>query len=237
MGDSSGSLLVVLGMVAVVVVFIVGLWLQKKRHERFRAWALANGWTYAESEPGLTSMSSGQPFGAGRARRATEVLRGTFEARPAVSFTYAWTTGSGKSKSTHHAHIVALQLPAYLPTVEVTPEGLGAKLAKLVGVQDIQFESDDFNRAYRVAAGDERTGHAIVHPRLMERLLRADALGNPWRIEGTSILSWEPGSTDLDRLASRLGLLSAVIESIPCGKKQHRRIDRFAQLSNDLPTI
>ena len=215
MGDSSGSVLVVLGMVAVVVVFVVGLWLQKKRHERFGAWALANGWTYAESEPGLTSMSSGQPFGSGRARRATEVLRGTFESRPVVSFSYAWTTGSGKNRTTHHAHVVALSLPAYLPTVEVTPEGLGAKLAKLVGVQDIQFESDDFNRAYRVAAGDERTGHAIVHPRLMERLLRADAFDSAWRIDGTSILSWETGTTDLDRLASRLGLLAAVVDSIP----------------------
>ena len=47
-------------------------------------------------------------------------------------------------------------------------------------------------------------GHAILHPRLMERLLRGDALGNAWRIEGTWILSWELGTTDLDRLASRL---------------------------------
>ena len=101
------------------------------------------------------------------------------------------------------------------PTVEVTPEGLGARLAKLVGAQDVQFESEAFNRAYRVAATDQRTGHAILHPRLMERLLRADALGSAWRIGGTWILSWEPGTTDLDRLASRLGLLSAVVRSIP----------------------
>lgn len=215
MGDNSSNVVFVLGLVLVVGLFIVGLWVQKKRHERFRAWALRIGWTYAESEHGLAGISSGQPFGVGGSRKATEVLRGRFESYPAVSFTYSWTTGSGKNKSTHHAHVVALALPTYLPTVEVTPEGLGARLAKLVGVQDIQFESDDFNRAYRVAAPDERTGHAIVHPRLMERLLRTDALGTAWRIDGTWILSWDSGETNLDRLAPRLGVLAAVVRSIP----------------------
>ena len=215
MSDGLFGLFFVLGLVVVVGLFVGGLWVQKKRHERFRAWASSNGWTYLESDRSLVDLSRGQPFRQGSARKASEVLRGTFDGRPALSFSYQWTTGSGKNRSTHHAHIVALALPAYLPTIEVTPEGLGAKLAKLVGARDLQFESEAFNQAYRVAADDERTGHAIVHPRLMERLLRSDALGNAWRIEGTWILSWEPGTLDLDRLAPRLGLLSAVVRSIP----------------------
>ncbi|GEK20307.1 DUF3137 domain-containing protein [Cellulomonas xylanilytica] len=215
MGDVSFGLLVVLGGVVMLGLAVAGFWVQKKRHERFRGWALRNGWTYAQSERSLVDLSRGQPFGQGSSRRAIEVLRGTYDSRPALSFTYVWTTGSGKNKSTHHAHVVALALPTYLPTVEVTPEGLGARLAKLVGAQDVQLESDAFNRAYRVAARDQRTGHAILHPRLMERLLRPDALGTAWRIDGTWILSWASGTTDLDRLASRLGLLSAVARSVP----------------------
>lgn len=215
MADSGFPLLFVLALVAGVALLVGSIWLQHKRHERFRAWALRNGWTYAESERELTDISQGQPFGQGSARRATEVLRGPFESMPALSFTYAWTTGSGKNRSTHRAHVVGLVLPTYLPTVEVTPEGIGALLAKLVGAQDIQFESDDFNRAFRVAASDARTGHAIVHPRLMERLLRPDARTAAWRIDGTWILSWETGTTDLDRLAPRLGLLSSIVRSIP----------------------
>ncbi|WP_421735052.1 hypothetical protein [Cellulomonas sp.] len=201
--------------VAVVAVVILGLWAQRKRHERFRQWAAVSGWTYQESDRSLVGLSRDQPFGVGSSRTATEVLRGTFESRPALSFTYSWTTGSGKNRSTHRAHVVAVALPTYLPTVEVTPEGLGAKLVKMMGARDLQFESEAFNQAYRVAASDERVGHAILHPRLMERLLRSDALGNAWRIDGTWILSWENGSTDLDRLASRLGLLSAVVRSVP----------------------
>lgn len=215
MGDASSGLLFVLFAVVAIGLAVAGFWVQHKRHERFAAWALRNGWTYARSDRSLVDISRGQPFGQGSSRRATEVLRGTYDGRPALSFSYQWTTGSGKNRTTHHAHVVALALPTYLPTVEVTPEGLGARLAKLVGAQDVQFESEAFNRAYRVAATDQRTGHAILHPRLMERLLRSDALGNAWRIGGTWILSWETGTTDLDRLAPRLGLLSAVVRSVP----------------------
>ena len=215
MGDGLFGVLFLLGALVMLGLFAAGFWVQKKRHERFRAWAVRNGWTYGQSERALVDISRGQPFNQGSNRRAIEVLRGTYDSRPALSFTYVWTTGSGKNRSTHHAHIVGLALPTYLPTVEVTPEGLGARLAKLVGAQDVQFESEAFNRAYRVAARDQRTGHAILHPRLMERLLRPDALGNAWRIGGTWILSWESGTTDLDRLGPRLGLLSAVVRSIP----------------------
>ncbi|WP_028050468.1 DUF3137 domain-containing protein [Cellulomonas sp. URHD0024] len=212
-----------MGVEALFVLFASGLvafaalgwWASRKRIERLRVWASANGWTYATSDRSLVDFSRMQPFGVGHAKKATEVLAGRFERLSALSFTYRWTTGSGRDSTTHTAHVVAMVLPAALPTVELTPDGFGAKLAKLVGAQDIQFESDDFNRAFRVASSDPRVAHAIVHPRLMERMLRDDALGSSWRIEGTWILTWATGSTDLDRLASRLALLSSIVRSIP----------------------
>ena len=137
---------------------------------------------------------------------------------------------------------MGVALPTYLPTVELTPDGFGAKLAKLVGAQDIQFESEDFNRAFRVASSDPEVAHAIVHPRLMERMLRDDALGSAWRIEGTWILTWAAGSTDLDRLVSRLGLLAR-----SCGRSRgtcgsttgstrgRLRRDRYDRLTDPSP--
>ncbi|WP_051639785.1 DUF3137 domain-containing protein [Cellulomonas sp. URHE0023] len=212
-----------MGVEALFVLFAIGLvcfvafgwWASVKRRERLQTWARVNGWTYTSSDRSLVGFSRLQPFGLGHSKRATEVLTGTYDRHPALSFTYSWTTGSGKSSANHTAHIVGVSLPAYLPTVELTPDGLGAKLAKLVGAQDIQFESEDFNRAFRVASSDPQVAHAIVHPRLMERMLRPDAAGTTWRIEGTWILTWAMGSTDLDRLASRLGVLTAVADSIP----------------------
>ncbi|WP_448058573.1 hypothetical protein [Cellulomonas hominis] len=211
------------GFPVVFVMLVIGLpaflvlsiWLQHKRQERLRAWARLNGWTYATSDRALVHQWSGRPFGVGSSRRATEALRGTFEGAAATSFTYSWTTGSGKSRTTHHAHVVVVALPAYLPTLELTPDGLGGALVRLVGGQDIRFESEAFNRAWLVQSSDPRFAHGVLHPRQLERLLRGDATGTSLRIEGRSILSWETGSTDLARLAPRLGLLTGVVRGIP----------------------
>ncbi len=211
----AGPLLLVL--VVGPLVAAAGWWWQKKRHEALAAWAASVGWEYPRSDPGygLGRVHQGRPFGRGHSRQVREVLTGRWQGLPAVSFTYQWSTGSGKEERTSQAHVVGLALPAYLPTLELTPEGVGARLAKLVGAQDMQLESQAFNEAYRVAAGDERVAHAILHPRLMERLLQADARDTAWRIEGTWILSWETGSTDTARIAPRLGVLEAVVRAVP----------------------
>jgi len=212
----AGGMLVVMAAVAVLVA-VGGAWLHRKRQERLTAWAHAVGWTYSPRDPGrgLATLQTGRPFGQGHSRRVTEVLTGTYEGHPAVSFTYGWATGSGDEKRRYEAHVVGIALPAYLPTLELTPEGLGARLAKALGARDLQLESAAFNAAYRVDAPDARTAHAILHPRTLERLLRPDAVGMSWRIEGTWLLSWETGSTDTERIAPRLGVLAAVVRGVP----------------------
>lgn len=202
-------------MVAVLGGTVVQGWLRVQRRSRLQAWARTTGWRYTSRDDEWTAISSSHPFGQGRDQRACDVVQGAFEHHGALAFDYRWTTGQGKNRQVHHAHVVALRLPAYLPTVQVTPEGLGTMLSHLVGAQDMQFESDDFNRAYRITAGDLRTATDVINPRLMERLMRSDARGVSWRIEGTWILSWQVGGWDLGSLAARLGVLAAVVRAIP----------------------
>ncbi|QCB92598.1 hypothetical protein [Cellulomonas shaoxiangyii] len=192
-------------------------WLAKKRREQLDTWARATGWQHVRHDPGygLARLHHNQPFEQGHGRRVSEVLTGRWQGLPAVSYTYEWSTGAGKERRTYYAHVVALALPAYLPVLELTGEGVGARIAKALGARDLQTESVAFNDAYRVAAGDERVGHAILHPRLMERLLQPDALRTDWRIEGTWIASWAPGRTDTARIAPRLGVLHAVVRGVP----------------------
>jgi len=215
--DGPGVGMVAFGAAVAVVVTIGGRWLREKRRQQLTAWAARTGWTYVGKDPGLglARLHTGRPFGQGSRPTVTEVLTGAYEQRPAVSFTYGWTTGSGDESREHEAHVVGLALPAYLPTLEVTPEGVGARLAKAFGARDLQLESAAFNAAYRVDAPDARTAHAILHPRTLERLLRPDALGLSWRIEGTWLLSWEAGATDTARIAPRLGVMAGVVRGVP----------------------
>lgn len=188
---------------------------QRYRVKVTKEWAARIGWTYVGSDPSLVGRWRGRPFDIGRSRRTSEVVTGTFQGRQAVSFVYRYTTGSGKNRSTTTHHVVAISLPAYLPTLELTNEGLGAKVAKTFGGQDLEFESEAFNRRWRVEARDAKFAHDVIHPRLMERLLRPDAVGLDLRIEGSDILCWKLGGSDLDAVAGRLAVMSAVADAVP----------------------
>ncbi|KSW29830.1 hypothetical protein [Cellulomonas sp. B6] len=203
--------------VAMAVFTLGARWWHARRRQELTAWAHAAGWEYVGGDPGvgLARVHTARPFDQGSGRRVYHVMTGTFEGLPAVSFTYEWTTGSGDERRTSRVHVVGFALPAYLPTLDVTPEGVGARLAKAFGARDLQLESAAFNDAYRVDAPDARTAHAVLHPRTLERLLQPDALGLSWRIEGPWLLSWETGDTDTARIAPRLGVLSTVVRGIP----------------------
>ena len=194
---------------------VVTYWRNRYRRRRLTAWAAASGWSFVGSDRSLVDRWPGAPFGFGRQRRADEVMIGTWAGRPAVSFTYSCGSGSGSSRTTRRWHVLALPLPAPLPPLELTPDGPGSTVLTMLGLQDIQFESEDFNRAWRVASTDARFAHAVVHPRLMERLLAPDAVGSRLRLAGTDILSWADGPTSTDAIPRRLALLESVIESVP----------------------
>lgn len=202
-------------LVFVPAVIAGSYWYRTQRDRKLKAWAAASGWTYVGADPSLVDRWPGAPFGLGRSRQASDVMVGRWGDRPAVSFTYTYVTGSGKSQSTHHVHVLALPLPAFLPSLELTPEGFGSKLLTALGAEDIQFESDDFNRAWRVAAADPKFAHDVVHPRLMQRLMAPDAVGARLHITGTDIVGWAPGYTNPVGIPRRLALMQAVIDSVP----------------------
>ncbi|QTE29623.1 hypothetical protein [Pengzhenrongella sicca] len=209
------ALLVGVVFVALIAAAVAAIVISGRRQKaRLLAWTAQTGWSLRASAPELTERWTGEPFGIGSGRRATNVLTGTWQGRPAMAMQYMYTTRSGKQTTRHIREVVVLTLPAFLPTLELRPEDLGTRLVKAFGGQDIEFESEDFNRAWRVTSRSPKFAHDVVHPQLMERLLRPGAEAN-LRIEGLDILTWRTGRLDVDRLATRLGLLGAVVGTIP----------------------
>jgi hypothetical protein len=216
---------------AVIVVGTLVAWQARARAGRLRAWARSTGWAWwGDDDQSLAQMCHHDPFDG--PQRVSEAMRGTYSGREAVSFvsrigaqdTASFVTqlaglggtsfGSRRDEQQVRVHVVAVRLPMWLPMVDVVPETFAVKVAKATGAQDLRFESDQFNRAYRVQARDERAAYALIQPVLMERLLRDDARSVAWRTDGAWVLSWQLGSTDLDSLVRRLGVLSAVAASI-----------------------
>jgi hypothetical protein len=183
------------------------------RRAYVRRIASANDWRFEESNRVLATSWPGRPFDRGEHRDAVNVLRGSRGGRTFTAFDLVYDLRSVRVQ--RRFGVIVLRLPAALPRLVVEPEivvGEGARRAVDLGAV-LRFESDEFNRAFRVSCDSERFGRAVVHPRMMELLLDRGEL--PWRIAGNHLIGWHRGrygSSDLDR---RLALLEQVVGLIP----------------------
>ena len=211
---------VLLPLLAVVAAAAVGWWqwqAEQKRRAALEAFAASKGWAFAAADhSGLADRWTEPPFGIGHSRRASNVLSGIVDGRSVVAFDYRYkvTTDTGKSRSTrtYSYGVCVVALPTYLPRLEVTPESMLTRFANVIGVDDIELESEDFNRAYRVR-GAAKFAHDVLSPRTMERLLASGAPS--WRISGAEIIAWDDGKQSPVEILSRLAVLDGVVDSIP----------------------
>jgi hypothetical protein len=191
----------------------------RRRAERVLEWAVEHGWTFHQRDLAfhnrdLTRRAWGEPMDRGGWSAFGEVLRDEVRGRPVVSFQYLWRGGKGTSPP-HRWHVVVLDLPAVLPTLSLVPEDAGSAVADRLGVRDLQVESAAFNREWLVECADERFAHAVLHPRMIELLMRPPLRGRSLRIEGASVLTWAPGPTDLDQVLPLAEALGAFADAIP----------------------
>lgn len=214
-----GLLLPVLFGVGVVAVLAVGFVLERKRRERLLQFVLMRGWTYAGEDPSLVDRWPGEPFGRGDRRRARNVLTGTESGRPFTAFDYSFQTHSTDSKghrttTTHNWTVVAVPMPGWLGGVQVVPESVFDRVAGAVGLmQDIDLESEDFNRRFRVSASSPKLASDILTPRTMEYLLAMDA--EAWRTCGSDIVGFGQGRLDPAEVVRTCAVLGRVLAGVP----------------------
>ena len=218
MVDLAPLLPVLLGIGAVAVV-AAGFVLERKRRERLFQFAVMRGWRYVGEDPGLVDRWPGEPFGRGDHRRARNVLTGTEAGRPFVAFDYSFQTHSTDSKghrstTTHRWTVVAVPMPGWLGTVQVVPETVLDRVAGAVGlVQDIDLESEQFNRRFRVSASSPKLASDILTPRTMQYLLAADA--EAWRTCGSDLVGFAPGRLDPVEVVRTCAVLDRVLDGVP----------------------
>jgi hypothetical protein len=206
-------------MVVIVVVSVVAA---KRRREAFSALAAQRGWSYAQSDDRWVSEFDGAPFGLGHDRRAGNVLTGTYDGRSFVAFDYRYSTTETSTDAEGHTQthtevhpysVVALDTGVTFPALSVTPEGfLGRMVGRLTNT-DIELESEEFNRAFTVRADDRKFATDVLHPRMMEHLLRTTDRG--WRFDGRWLLAIRPGSHSVAELDVRLTDLDGILDLVP----------------------
>jgi hypothetical protein len=205
--------------IGIVAVLVAGFVLDRKRRERIMKYCLARGWQYVGEDLTLVDRWSGDPFDQGDSRRARNVIRGNECGRDFVAFDYTYQTHSTDSQgrrtsTTHNFAVYVVSLPAFLPTLEVSPEGIFGKLAGAVGLtSDIDLESEDFNRKFTVRAENRKFATDVLSPRTMQYLLTAPAAA--WRITGSSMVRWGSGRLDPAEIVVATSVLDQVADGIP----------------------
>ena len=224
--SDSGLLLLrlvpLLGVVALVAVAVVGV--RRYRADRDRrlglfAFATQHGWDYRGiDDTGLAMRWSVRPFGIGYDRRAAQVVSGATGGRSFVAFDYTYTadlprTDGTPDKVTVRHRITVLPLPGPLPAMEITREDALSRVRSAL-VDDLDLESDAFNRRFRVQCADRKVATDVLHPRTMEALLRIDRPGSIC-VAGADLLAVDKGPHTASTVLRDLAALTAVADGIP----------------------
>lgn len=218
MNDWIMPLAVVGSIVLVGSIVWFGWHSHKKRVAAFHAFAGQRAWVYTERDDALARRYGGTPFGRGKRPKAKHVLSGRFRDRGVTCFDYEYITQSQGSNGqtqtqTHRYAIFTVALPAFVPTLEVSREGLLSSIGRKLGVHDIELESEDFNRRFKVISDDRKLAYDVLHPRMMEWLLHND--GPPWRFEGDALVAWVKGRLQLDQVDGTLHHLCTLLDAVP----------------------
>jgi hypothetical protein len=145
----------------------------KKRQEALFQLAQSIGLEYSIEDPFNLPVRLGtiNAFSRGDSQKAANVLYGTYGSREVGAFDYQYSTGSGKDRSTHHFSACVHSLECAFPRLMIRPEGFFDKVADVLGFEDIDFESDEFSRKFRVTSDNRKFAYDVCYPQMMEWLL------------------------------------------------------------------
>lgn len=172
---------VLFGLVAVLL-----FWLQwkiaAKRREEFLLTASRLGLTYARDDPFDTVDLPFALFRRGDGRGVENVLHGEPAGMRVRLFDYWYYeevhNPKGPNTRSYHRFSCAMTwIDADCPPLTIAREGILTRLADAIGFRDIEFESEEFNKAWQIGSDDRRFAYAFIDARMMQWLLDEGDIG------------------------------------------------------------
>ena len=150
-------------------VFAAFLYLERRRARAVRAIANQLGLTYCKkTQPKFSyrdklgrlvdsGINQSILCSKGRNRTLRNVIEGYWKGMPVCVGDYAYTTGSGKNKSTHRQTIVVLgYAESHVPEFSLESKNIFHNIRNLFGQSDINFSDyPDFSKRYQLTGPDE----------------------------------------------------------------------------------
>jgi len=214
-----GTALIIVGIVAALIAAAwYGWWAKKKRRQELALAAQQFGLQYA---PVDTFNCLALPFGLlsrGDGRGTENVLWGAWQGMDLREFDYWYydrtTDSKGQtSKTYYHFSCVVTEIPLTAPDLSVTKENIFTRFADHVGLRDIEFESEDFNREFNVKSRDKKFASDVIDARMMQWLLQSGE-GYAFEMNGPYVLVYCKRLRP-NELTPLLGSLQQYLQHVP----------------------
>jgi hypothetical protein len=175
-----GPFIIVLILGAVAVLVWLAYRQRQKRREELFLFATQHGLEYSRVDPfGLPQSYGFRLFSEGDGRGCENVISGAWQGLPVKEGDYWYydesTDSEGHtSKSYSYFSVVVADLACAVPDVLIQKETLMSRIADHLGFHDIDFESEEFNRAFQVKSKDREFAYKLIDARMIHWLLSTE---------------------------------------------------------------
>jgi hypothetical protein len=209
-------------IVAIVAAIGLAIWYswyaKKKRREELAIAARQLGLQYSAQDMFNCLALPFGLFDKGDGRGTENVLWGTWQALDLREFDYWYyeesTDSEGHtSKSYSYFSCVVTQIPMSSAPLSVTRENIFTRFADHVGLRDIEFESERFNREFNVKSKDRKFANDVIDARMMQWLLESGQ-HYAYEMNGPYVLVYCKRVKPLE-LTPLLGTLKEYVDHVP----------------------
>jgi len=192
-----------------------------RRHEvkgKLQGFAALHGLQYSEEDAfGLAGLPF-PLFSEGDARGCQDVVYGTWNGNNAWAFV-TWTMDRDGDNDDSYSWYTcaAAPLPAECPSIDIHVAGALTRAMRSIGLggRQVPFESEEFNKRFRVTSAEPAFATAVITPDMIEWLLKE---GDDWRFQVNShyilVYRWRDRH-DVDLTAKVLDLVTGFYGRIP----------------------
>ncbi|MFN2594713.1 MAG: hypothetical protein ABR579_07490 [Actinomycetota bacterium] len=190
-----------------------------KRREALFLWATAHGFEYSRQDQFDLLYLGFHLFSMGDGRGVENVLWGSWMGLPVKAADYWYYDESsdgkgGRSRTYHRFSVVIAELECFLPAVTVSKENLLTKLADHVGFQDINFESEQFNRQFQIKSRDREFAFKLIDARMIQWFLSTGG-GFNFETSAQNVLVYERKQKSPEELIPLFGTAKEFHDRIP----------------------
>lgn len=169
---------VVLALILAAVVAWISYSLKQQRIKDLASAAARLGLEFSHEDPFALPDRPFALFAKGDGRGAENVMWGVRDGHEVIAADYWYfeTTHhpkGGTSRTYYRFSCALARLDLVAPHLTIEPENILTRFADVVGFRDIEFESEEFNRAVQVKCEDRKFANYLIDARMMEWLLGA----------------------------------------------------------------